>query len=73
MILKNFTKRCFSHKNVEDIIRNYKPINSPRDRLNLLIQSSIGALRDPTRADLVSITGDLSSQEALKQIKKRME
>lgn len=73
MILKGLTKRSFSHKNIEDIIRNYKPVNSPRDRLNLLFQSSIGALKDPSRADLVSITGDLSSQDALKNIKKQME
>jgi hypothetical protein len=38
----------------------------------MLIKASIGALRDPTRADLVSEVGDLSSNHALKQMHIKM-
>ena len=59
--IRSFTTKNIINKNLEDIIRNYKSVRSPSDRLSLLISSSVGALRDPLRADLVAACGDLSS------------
>ena len=42
-------------------ILNYKSVNSPTERFGLLLQSALGALQNPVRADLVAETGDLSS------------
>ena len=50
---------------ISDIVRNYKPISSPIGRIRQLVKASVGALRDPLRADLVAECGDLSSQAAL--------
>jgi len=60
-------------KELEDIVRNYKSISSPQERLRLLLEVSMGALRNPERADLVSACGDLSSHVALEKIKRKME
>ena len=51
---------------------NYRSVRSPGERLGLLFKSSIGALADPKRADLVSECGDLSSQSALTEIRNKM-
>ena len=60
-------------KELEDIVRNYKSVSSPQERLRLLFEVSLGALRNPERADLVSACGDLSSHVALEKIKRKME
>lgn len=57
---------------ISDIVRNYKPISSPIGRIRQLVKASVGALRDPLRADLVAECGDLSSQAALQQIQAKM-
>ena len=49
------------HSNIKDIVRNYRSIKTPGERFGRLVRSSVGALRDPKRADLVSECGDLSS------------
>ena len=38
----------------------------------MLVDSSVGAIRDPERADLVALTGELSSQRALSKIHSKM-
>ena len=57
---------------MEDIIRNYRRVDGPQSRLGLLVQSSINAAIDPERADLVALSGELSSQRALKAIHSKM-
>ena len=66
-------KRHFSRPNngVSDIISAYKPVNNAQ-RITKLLECAVGALRDPTRADLVSQVGDLSSYHALKKIQAKM-
>jgi len=66
------TKMKAGKNHLEDIVKNYKSVTRPSERFKLLLQSSVGALKDPERADLVSMCGDLSSTEALKRIEKRM-
>ena len=58
---------------MEDIVRNYESVNSPAERFKLLVTASLGALKDPKRADLVSACGDLSSHAALAKVMRQME
>ena len=58
---------------LEDIVRNYARVSSAQERMKLLLQVSLGALRDPERADLVSACGDLSSHAALAKLQRKME
>lgn len=56
-----------------DLIQGYVSVGSHSERLQLLAQYAIGALRDPLRADYVAAVGDLSSVHVLKEIKRKME
>lgn len=56
-----------------DLIQGYVSVGSHSERLKLLAQYAIGALRDPLRADYVAAVGDLSSVHVLKEIKRKME
>ena len=71
MLIK-IKKYNFSHSsksNIDDLIKNYTPLKSPIRRIQKLLECSVGALLDPTKADLVSQCGDLSSQSTLISIR----
>eukprot|EP01016_Furgasonia_blochmanni_P050497 TRINITY_DN7813_c0_g1_i3.p1 TRINITY_DN7813_c0_g1~~TRINITY_DN7813_c0_g1_i3.p1 ORF type:complete len:258 (-),score=27.44 TRINITY_DN7813_c0_g1_i3:158-931(-) len=56
----------------QDIVQNFEPINEMQ-RWQLIVQSALGAFRDPERADLVSSLGDLTSFSVLLDLKEKME
>ena len=58
------------HKNLRDLALNFKPIQG--SRVGKLVEVAAGAMRDPTKADLVSQMGDLSGMHALREIRRRM-
>ena len=62
-----------THPRLIDLVKNYRPHNSPLERLGLLARFSVGAFMDPNRADYVAHAGDLSSQAALENIRLKME
>lgn len=57
-------------KGVKDIILNFTPIEG--GRLNQLVQTAYGAMKNPWWADLVSEMGDLSGTTMLKEVRWRM-
>ncbi len=67
--MRRFSTR--PNQGVKDLIQSYESLTNP-SRLGLLLRSAVGALRDPTRADLVSTVGDLTSFHSLKQIQLKM-
>jgi hypothetical protein len=58
--------------NLLDLVQEYVSVPSTTQRLKLLTQFAFGALKDPTRADYVAAVGDLTSVNALRDIRRRM-
>ncbi len=60
------------NSSTQDLILNYVPLSGQAQRLRYLLEYSIGALKDPKRADYVAAVGDLSSTHVLKDIRRKM-
>ena len=64
-LARSFSTHENKAKNIEDLILNYTQVGSTIERMRLIVQAAAGAIADPTRADLVSAIGDLTSSAAL--------
>jgi ubiquinone biosynthesis protein COQ4 len=59
-------------KNNKDILKNFTPLSTNFERLTLLLNYSIDAIKDPSNGDAVSAVGDLSNMNSLQFIKDKM-
>ena len=58
---------------LSDLIKNFRPIRSDSERIQLMINSAISGLRDPDNGVHISRLTDLSSMNCLRWIKMKME
>jgi ubiquinone biosynthesis protein COQ4 len=60
-------------RGIEDIIRNFTPINSNYERITKMFNYAVKGLREPEEGQHISNLTDLSSMRALRWIKVKME
>ena len=64
--------KSIKDSHLTDLIQAYIPVQSPVQRFKMLVEYSLGAVKEPTRADYVAAVGDLSSTHVLRDIRRKM-
>lgn len=59
-------------KNSKDLIKNFIPLQNNLERMKLLLNYSVEAIKDPTNGEAVSFVGDLSNMNSLEFVKNKM-